>query len=421
MDLNINNYSNKELIQLLYLPDKKIYSINELKNATLEKLEIITNDTSNGIDKNGLFNFFKDVFTRLANKLNINIPQYINDEIEKKRGKIAIKQNNLNQHSDNPSNIRNPSRNLVKPEHNTYSNVYRREIVPSNINPVLRETEKQNLHFNTKFRNKYYETSSTDFKYDLSQPCNNIISLKLSSICIPNSWYLFSHERENHRFIVEIKAKCLHSINEIIIPDGNYDQVTLTEYLNNRYFHLSGKKNPLQYVKVTICPFSLKTRFEFIADTPDGYLMDIKFVDGYTKNIIYTAGWILGFRFGQYLNIDKILLSEGLFDCGGDCYFYFCLDDFNKNVNNTNVVFFQDSVMKHQVLAKIYLIDGKFSVNIDENADDADNQTRTRKYHGPIDLKKIHIKIIDEFGRKINLNNMDYSFVLEVTNLYRKI
>ena len=72
-------------------------------------------------------------------------------------------------------------------------------------------------------------------------------------------------------------------------------------------------------------------------------------------------------------------------------------------------------------LAKIYLIDGKFSVNIDDNADDLNNQTRTRKYHGPIDFKKFHITIIDEFGRKISLNNMDFSFVLEVEKLYRKI
>ena len=306
---------------------------------------------------------------------------------------------------------------------NNYSHVHNQKYVSSQINPILKQCDKQNLHFNTKFRNKYYETSSTDFNYDLPQPCTNIISLKLSSICMPNSWYLFSHERENNRFIIEIESKCLPlSIHEIIIPDGNYDAHSLTDYLNNRYFYMSGKDNPLKYVKMSICEFSLKTRFEFIDKTPDDtFKMNIKFVNQYTKNIIYTAGWILGFRYGQYLNIDKILLSEGLFNCGGDCYFYFCLDDFNKNVNDTNVVFFQDSVMKHQVLAKIYLMDGKFSVNIDENADDANNQTRTRLYHGPVDLKKIKVTILDEFGRKININNMDFSFVLEVSKLYRKI
>ena len=121
------------------------------------------------------------------------------------------------------------------------------------------------------------------------------------------------------------------------------------------------------------------------------------------------------------MNVSKPIYSEGLFDCSGDKYFYFCLNDYNKNVNNENVVFFEDSTMRYDVLSKIYLIDGKFSVNIDENADDLNNQTRTRKYHGPITLKKMEIKIVDAFGRTINLNNMDFSFVLEIEKLYRKI
>jgi hypothetical protein len=300
--------------------------------------------------------------------------------------------------------------------------VYNKTYMKSDINPVIRETTKQNLHFNTKFRDKYYKTSSTDFHLNLVEPCSDITSLKLSSISIPNSWYLFSHERQNNRFIVEICGPCVSlSIHEIVIPDGNYDSASLEQYLNGRYFHKSGLDNPLKFVKFTIDKYSLKSRFEFTECTPEKYIMNIKFVDDSTKNIMYNAGWILGFRYGQYLNIDKLVISEGLFDCGGDTYFYFCLDDFNKNVNNANIVYFQSSTMRYEVLAKIYLIDGKFSVNIDDSSDDMNNQAKTRKYHGPVDLKKIHITILDEFGRKINLNNMDFSFVLEVTKLYRKI
>ena len=40
-----------------------------------------------------------------------------------------------------------------------------------------------------------------------------------------------------------------------------------------------------------------------------------------------------------------------------------CLNDFNKNVNNSNVVLFDDSMMRDDVLAKIYLIDGKFAIS----------------------------------------------------------
>lgn len=299
---------------------------------------------------------------------------------------------------------------------------YNKKYTKSNINPIVREDTKQNLHFNTKFRDKYYQTSSTDFQFNLVEPCNNITSLKLSSISIPNSWYLFSHERQNNRFIIEIDGSCLKlSVHEIIIPDGNYDSESLEQYLNGRYFYQSGLDNPLKYVKFTIDRYSLKSRFEFTDNAPEKMRMNIKFVDDATTNIMYVAGWILGFRYGQYLNVDRIVISEGLYDCGGDTFFYFCLKDNNKNVNNANVVYFQNSTMRHEVLAKIYLIDGKFAVNVDDSTDDLNNQTKTRKYHGPVDLKKFHITILDEFGRKINLNNMDFSFVLEVTKQYRKI
>ena len=134
---------------------------------------------------------------------------------------------------------------------------------------------------------------------------------------------------------------------------------------------------------------------------------------------MYTAGWTMGFRYSQYLHITTYIMSEGLFDAGGDRYLYFCLNDFNKNVNNSNVVLFDDSMMRDDVLAKIYLIDGKFAINIDSAPDNCCSHVKTRKYFGPIDLRKIHVRLLNQYGRVINLNNMDYSFSLEVSQLYK--
>ena len=77
-------------------------------------------------------------------------------------------------------------------------------------------------------------------------------------------------------------------------------------------------------------------------------------------------------------------------------------------------------MMRDDVLAKIYLIDGKFAMNVDNNPDDCCNHVKTRKYFGPIDLRKIHVRLLNQYGRVINLNNMDYSFSLEVAQLYKK-
>jgi len=294
------------------------------------------------------------------------------------------------------------------------------KMVCGSVNPLERERIFTNIHFNSKFRDNYYSTSSSNFQYTLPQPSDKVVSLSLSSICIPNSWYVFSTECDSNRFIVEISGVCIpFSIFEIVIPDGNYDDCALESFLNDTYFFNSGVDNPLKFVKFSIQPQSLKSMFEFIKDAPDEIEMNIKFVDIRTKSIMYTAGWTMGFRYGQYLHITKYLMSEGLFNAGGDCYLYFCLDDFNKNVNNSNVVLFDDSMMRDDVLAKIYLIDGKFAMNVDNNPDDCCNHVKTRKYFGPIDLRKIHVRLLNQYGRVINLNNMDYSFSLEVAQLYK--
>ena len=39
---------------------------------------------------------------------------------------------------------------------------------------------------------------------------------------------------------------------------------------------------------------------------------------------------------------------------------------------------------------------------------------RTKEYFSPVDIKKLTINLYDEFGRVIDLNNMDWSFTLAI-------
>lgn len=301
-----------------------------------------------------------------------------------------------------------------------YTNTFDNTLVHGGVNPIRRDNVFTNLHFNTKYRDNYYNSSASNFQYTLPQPFNNVVSVKLSSISIPNTWYVFSHALKNNRFIIEIENACCceHSVHEIVIPDGNYSMTQIEDFLNETYLYKSNTTSLLKYVKFSVSDVSLRSVFELLNTAPDPLTMNLIFVDDETQNIMYGAGWILGFRYAKYLDVEKYIMSEGLYDAGGDRYLYFCLSDFNKNVSNHNVVFFDDSTMKDDVLAKVYLKDGKFVVNIDDISDDCCNHVKTRKYFGPITLKKVHVKLIDQYGRIIHLNNMDYSFSLEVEQKY---
>jgi hypothetical protein len=44
--------------------------------------------------------------------------------------------------------------------------------------------------------------------------------------------------------------------------------------------------------------------------------------------------------------------------------------------------------------------------------------TTPRQYFGPVDIQKLNIQLLDEYGRVIELNNMDYSFCLTFVSVY---
>ena len=291
----------------------------------------------------------------------------------------------------------------------------------ANINQINRPIVKKVIHFNTKFRDNYYNTPSTDFLYKFPLTINNAVSVRLRSIDIPNTWYTFSNRLGNNRFIVEaiVGKKCPETtIHEIVVPEGNYTGIQLANYLNNTYFFQSGKVDELNYIKFVINQHNLKSTFERIGSSPAKMIFNIKFAMPHTQSIMFTMGWVLGFRIGQYLNIEKNLTSEGLFDAGGDRYLYISFIDFNKNRNDNNIIFLDNSFIDKDILGKIYLKDGKFHVNVNDN--DTESNLKKRDFNGPVDFERIHMKLLDEYGNIIYLNNMDFSFSLEFEILYEK-
>ena len=288
-----------------------------------------------------------------------------------------------------------------------------------NINQINRPVVKKVIHFNTKFRDNYYNTSSSDFLYKFPLTVSNAVSVRLRSIDIPNTWYTFSNRLGNNKFIIEAiigRRSPEIVIHEIIIPEGNYSAIQLTNYLNNTYFFQSGKVNELNYLQLTISKTDLKTRFVRIGSPPTVLKFNFKFVAPSTKSIMFTMGWIIGFRMGQYLNVGKDLISEGLFDGGGDRYLYISFVDFNKNRNDNNIIFLDNSFIDKDILGKIYLMDGKFHVNVDNS--DGVGSLKKREFNGPVDFERIHLKLLDEYGNMIYLNNMDFSLAITCTCLY---
>ena len=70
------------------------------------------------------------------------------------------------------------------------------------------------------------------------------------------------------------------------------------------------------------------------------------------------------------------------------------------------------------MIARITLKSFVFSI---QNQGDFKVYTEPRYYYGLVNIDKINIKLIDEYGRLADLNNMDFSFTLSLITIYSKI
>lgn len=438
LDLDLKNYDYYELLNLfkidnndnrsniLFKLDKKINDIisknvddyiihffKKAKNVILVISDLLFGNTSAIEIETFMTRIHKiDETDNLARLSVIDILNKIkNIDIENRIPLAKLDNDNLTYNTNKMDYI-------LKNTTNTVFNVAANELSPGDLNSIKRITQLLNLNINSCFRHNYYQTSPTDFLYNLPIEIKNVSAMRLVSIEIPNSWYLFSSKKKNNIFyiIVTNKNKSYNKEFTIEIPDGNYNYETLENYLNTTYFYESDIDCPLKYIKFSINSHSLKSSFEVVDDEciPCDYLFSLKFSIDINENIVNTAGWILGFRLANYLNMKRII-SEGLFDAGGDRYIYLSINDFQYNNNTSNIVCFDNNILNEDIIAKVPMENGKLSLVINDNNN---NLAKMRRYNGPINLSKINIKILDQFGCVIDLNYMDFSMTLELQILY---
>lgn len=340
-------------------------------------------------------------------------------------------------------------------------NVSSRQILRNITDDIIdRKTTTRVLSIDSLFRKNYQSTKSTDFTYALPDPINKVTSLKISSIEFPNSWYSFSTENNSNSFII-ILYNCptpsdvtepyepiiTHTIH---IPDGNYRADLLASSINNLFSNI---RNGLEYLYFDVNEVNAKCLFRtklsgddnrniYTTDdlTPDFYFT----VDFTVPHIPYrplykNAGWMMGFK-QPFYTIKKntespktisdgaqykesvynwYLESESSYGSALQNYIFLEIDDFNRN-STANTFFsktINDSYLGNNIMGRITVTSG---MNTTVTMDGGDLLFKTREYFGPIRLEKLHIRLIDKFGDAINLEGNDFSFMLEIEQLYSK-
>ena len=137
-----------------------------------------------------------------------------------------------------------------------------------------------------------------------------------------------------------------------------------------------------------------------------------------TSNIQSKLGWTLGFRGAEYkmggnpVSVSNAIsaVSEGVPFLSGTRYAFLSINDYQNNARPSFLVAYGDSTKTDNIMARINLSYGQNLHQRDSGF--THNSNRTREYFGPVDIQRLTIQLKDEFGRIIDLNNMDWSFTL---------
>jgi hypothetical protein len=407
-DLKVDNYKKGELEDIFNLKSGQ-YDLSEIEQKCAQLRDNVSSDKS--IEQNvraKTIIFLDEAKKVLASQLNSS----------------HIVQKLANAYNMNPNLLESATTEagntfIIDKPKSAFASSYPGEFFPGVINPLKKRTTKQNLNIDTRFRDNYYTSSSSNFHFNLPIKFSSVMQMQLAAFEMPFSYFNISKQRGNNFFSIKKESTGVNYV--ITIPDGNYTPASLVAYLNNYctvtvtalnfiqfIYNIDGNGSGSAQLIVGVTTGNEGTYFTL------NFQNDINGIPDTTNPLPLKLGWMLGFRNGIYFgNINYV--SEGLVDLTGSKYLYLVVDDYNNNVNNGFYSAFNSSILNKNILARISTQPSPFGSTTQNNLSLI---TNPRQYFGPVDILKLNIQLLDEYGRVIELNNMDYSFCLTFTSVY---
>jgi hypothetical protein len=266
-------------------------------------------------------------------------------------------------------------------------------------NAVMYPTEVRTslLNVDSRFRDQAQSTSSTDFLIRLPRVYKNVITMRLSSIELPNTWYAFTGAHGETTF--------MYNNSQCLIPDGNYSPATLVAAVDAALTDIGVTTADVLFGpetgRITISDSSSPTLTFGSADycgdcsgqsvtssyTP--YSAGLGYLMGFTNNVYTGAASYTGEYIVNTLRDNYVLLQLPDLEVGVDSFSY----------GNTSIPAF-----------------AKIIVDVDKNAliyDNGQNTvTKQIQFKQPTNVASFRVRLVDATGSLINLM-ADFSFTLE--------
>ena len=135
---------------------------------------------------------------------------------------------------------------------------------------------------------------------------------------------------------------------------------------------------------------------------------------GYEKSLYY---WYNDYT-RQSQQTNQIITGfnpQNILDFTGTKFFLLEITDYNKNYSEVfKYNTYKRNINYKDILAKIPNTAGTTNIIFE---DSSDRVFKTRKYFGPVRINKLRIRLLDDYGRVVNLNGGDLVVSLEIESL----
>lgn len=443
-DLDVKNYSIDELINMFSLD--KPYGLEDVTNHKMKLKDKINGQTDLTINKkNDMSSFIDRASDKIVEAIQkgpiVNSPQNFMDlknNLYPSAGSTFLIKSSFDTAGLNAKAWE--GKLIDSPNH-----------PPGYINPINISTIKRSINIDTRFRSNYYTTSATNFSLVLPTKVTKVLSVRLASLEIPITYYVISQYQGNSFFKIEWDF-CGNKLYEsdrylcsgvVKLPDGNYEpfweDATLATDLAttvNSFMHSlsvtgtlldpGGNLNKIKDLYYNVDRTSGRSGFAWdasasVVSEPFRVTFGVneEGIQDIGTNLQLRLGWFLGFRVSVYEG--NSIVSEGITYMKGPRYAFLCINDYNNSVSDYFISAFSSSVLQKDIIARINLTSIQQTNGVYQSGQDDGSSTqvnRQRNYFGPVDIERLDIKLIDEYGRIVDLNNMDWSMALTMECYY---
>jgi len=449
-DFNIHNYSLREMEDLLGLALKNNYTADDV---SLYKQRLIVKLGSSGKRDTKMTEFLEAVSHCLINGLG-GLSNGADDKPnsdDNTTNSDSGSKKNLPQNYYSP--VHNYDKNTIIPGtqndgHFVIADPYRitkdssgltvgqSGAPPGIINPVKYSTIVTTVNIDSRFRPNYFTTKSTDLYVSLPDRIDNVINYRIGSFEIP-FYAIYSISELTGNNAIQIAWNTTghdqpYTPFNIVIPDGNYyttldtinvlASASIESTINAIIDSNTGGVGLAGLLYFYIDQISGKSVFAQPKDAASPVYFKITTnirstgILNYVSPLMSFMGWQLGFRNATYLSKNSgtggfgnlgSVVSEALLSLKAASYIFISIDDYNNSVNDYYSAVFSESYVIKNVITRVNV-----GFLRDVNEPTSTQLNRQRSFFGPVNIQKLRITLYDNYGRIVDLNNMDWNLEL---------